>query len=285
MSCCPNCGQTIVVDIPGVAGADGADGAAGANGINAFTLTTADFVIPAASANVTALVANSSWMAVNQIVIASDGSNFGHFKVISFPSSSAVVLEFQDYAGDTATGNTISAGATISPSGSPVSLSAALPNSLTDNSTGTASDTIAAGVGVSTLTFHIDAAVIADGDLVTNYVLGYKFKILKFDVRCLKAVTTGAKASTLNLEINTTNLTGGVVLLAGTYALGAAQAGSAVTGNNTGSATDSISIEASATTAFVEGQFELIISVQNMDLADAIASLADHTNDLILALQ
>lgn len=43
---------------------------------------------------------------------------------------------------------------------------------------------------------------------------------------------------------------------------------------STGSATEKLSIEAASVTAFVEGAFWLIVSIQNMDTADAIASLA-----------
>lgn len=149
---------------------------------------------------------------------------------------------------------------------------------LTDSTTGSAGATLAAGAGCSTLVFYVDAADLANGDVLTTYVPGYKFKILKFDARCAKPVTTGAKAATLNMEIQTTDLTGGVIALSGTYAQGAAQAGSAVTAANTGSATDSFSIEASAVTTFVEGAFWLVVQIQNMDTADAFASLsAEHT--------
>lgn len=146
----------------------------------------------------------------------------------------------------------------------------------TDNSGGTAGTTLAAGVGVSHLVFYINLATLTDADQLTTYVPGYKFKILKVDFRVHIPVTTAAKASTINLEIGTTNLTGGAVALtsANCTPRGAAVAGSAVTGNNTGTATDSISIEASSTTTFAEGSGWLIVSIQNMDTADAFASIA-----------
>lgn len=149
---------------------------------------------------------------------------------------------------------------------------------LTDNSTGSAGATIAAGVGVSSLIFYVDAADLANGDVLTTWTPGYKFKILAFDAFCAKPVTTGSKAATLNLEINTTDLTGGVIALSGTYVQGATQAGTAVSAANTGSSSATISIEASSVTTFVEGAFWLIVKIQNMDTADAIASLsAEHT--------
>lgn len=152
---------------------------------------------------------------------------------------------------------------------------------LTDNSTGTAGTTIAAGVGVSTLSIPVKLATVADGDVLTTFTLGYKFKILSVDFAVTNEVTTAAKATTLNIEIGTTNLTGGEVALtsANCATLGAVVAGAAVTAANTGAANATVSVEAASTTAFVEGEGVLLIRVQNMDTADAIASLADMIND------
>jgi hypothetical protein len=149
---------------------------------------------------------------------------------------------------------------------------------MTDNSTGAAGTTIAAGVGVYQLTFGFLAPTFANGDMITGLVIPHKFKILKLAAVCTDDVSTGAKATTLNLEIGTTNLTGGVLTLDGVVALGAYEAGSAITANNTGAAGDNISLEAASTTTFVEGSFDVIIDIQNMDTADAIASLSAKSN-------
>lgn len=280
---CP-CPTPEVVEVPGSAGADGAAGAAGADGINAYTVTTANVTLPAAAGPVVLAtsVAVSSWASIGQVVFISDGTNWGHFEVLTKPSSTSMTLDWLNYPNDAAGTTVIASGATVSPAG--VLAAFAPPTALTDNSTGTASNTIAAGVGVMALAFYIDAATIANGDLLTAYTPGFAFKVLKVDARCANPVTTGAKAADINLEIGTTNLTGGVVALAGTYAIGAAQAGTAVTANNTGTAADTVSIEAANVTAFTEGAFWIIVSIQNMDTANAIASLADHVNDLITAL-
>jgi hypothetical protein len=105
------------VNVPGAAGADGAVGAPGSDGFSAFTVTTAPFSLPTALSNVTVPVANSSWMTPGQNVFISDGTNLANFKVVSLPSSSAVVLEYLDYTGDSSTGATINTGAGVSPSG------------------------------------------------------------------------------------------------------------------------------------------------------------------------
>lgn len=149
-------------------------------------------------------------------------------------------------------------------------------SSLTDNSDGNAAATaIAAGAGTYTVALFLDLADIADGDLITTYVPGHRFQVNKVDFRVGKAVTTAAKAADINLEIGTTNLTGGVVGLtsANCTPKGAAVAGSAVTGNNVGTATDAISVEAANTTAFAEGTGWLLISITNLDTADALAAL------------
>lgn len=283
---CP-CPDPTVTEIPGAPGEDGAAGADGANGVNIYTLLTADAIFADAVATVQVSVAINTAYVVGQTVFAADpspGTDHGTFEVISLTGTTVIGLRATDAPGDTALPYTIGSGGKLTATGATGALAGALPTALADNSTGTASNTIAAGVGVTTLAFFINAATIANGDLLTEYVPGYAFKILKFDARCAAPVTTGAKAATLNLEIQSTNLTGGAIALAGTYAIGAAQAGSAVTAANTGSATDSFSIEASSVTAFTEGSFWLLISIQNMDTANAVASLADHVNDLITAL-
>ncbi len=147
---------------------------------------------------------------------------------------------------------------------------------LTDSSGGSAGSTLAAGVGKYVLPLFVNLAELANGDVLTEYVPGHRFKVLKVDFRVEKAVTTAAKLASLNLEIETTNVTGGVVALTSDNCTpkGAAVAGTAVTAANIGTATEKLSVEAASVTAFSEGTGWLLISIQNMDTADAIASLA-----------
>jgi len=154
---------------------------------------------------------------------------------------------------------------------------------ITDSGTGTVADTIAAGVGVETIAIPVPAlATLADGDILTTYTPGYKFKILSISFAVHTAVTTAAKASSLNVEIGTTNTTGGVVALtsANCTPIGAVVAGSAITAANTGSAAATISIEAASTTTFIEGGGYILLKIQNMDTADAFASIADKWNEV-----
>lgn len=163
-------------------------------------------------------------------------------------------------------------------------VAAATAVAITDNTTGATTATFAAGVGVFTIPIHITLAQIAGaGDVLTNYTPGYKFKLLSVSAAVDKVVTTGAKAASLNLEIGAVDVTGGVVALtsANCTPLGALVAGSAITAANTGSSSDTISIEAASVTAFVEGEVILLIKIQNMDIADAIAGLVTYANAMI----
>lgn len=124
----------------------------------------------------------------------------------------------------------------------------------------------AAGGAPFVVTIPVTMANIADGDLVTTWTPGFNGSITKLDFLVTDAVTTSAKASTLNAEIGTTNLTGGTVALtsANCTPLGAIVAGSAITAANTFVSTDTVSIEASSTTTFVEGAGTLIITGRSL---------------------
>ena len=111
------------------------------------------------------------------------------------------------------------------------------------------------------LQFPILLATIANGDLLTTITPGFAGKIIGFSAAVTAAATTAAKLSTLNIEIGTTNLTGGSLALtsANMTPLGAVVEATAITAANVFTATDTISIEAASTTAFVEGSIVLTI--------------------------
>lgn len=130
------------------------------------------------------------------------------------------------------------------------------------------------GIGRTIVSFPIAlAGITAAGDVVTNYPAGFKGRILSLNFAVQTVVTTAAKAASLNAEIGTTNVTGGVVALtsANCTPAGALVAGSAVTALNAFAKTDTLSIEAASVTAFVEGSGVLLVSVVNDDTLDAIA--------------
>lgn len=153
---------------------------------------------------------------------------------------------------------------------------------ITDSTTGTASDTLAAGAGTYLLAFPMALKEITDGDFLTDYTIGHKFKLLSFAYVADVEETTGSKLSTLTLEIGSTATTGGSLAMTSAKGTptGKVSAATAITALNTGSATDTISIIGASTTAFVEGSGSLIIEVQNMDTADALASIADKWNEI-----
>lgn len=151
-------------------------------------------------------------------------------------------------------------------------------DTLTDNSTGAAATTIAAGVGIQTLLFtHTFIGGTDTVEPVTNFTLGYKFKILSW-AAITSVLLVGAGGSRVaNLEIGTTDV--GTVPSTCTIpianaAVGTVTAATAVSGANTGAANATLSIEiASGGTQFTAGQVTFAITVQNMDVADAFASL------------
>jgi hypothetical protein len=160
---------------------------------------------------------------------------------------------------------------------------------LTDSTTGTASDTLAATVGVSTIAIPLQLASMTTSaaDLMTAYTPGYAFELLSLEF-ITTTLGTGASASqVLNLEIGTTNVTGGVLtlLLADTDTLGKKKAATAITAANVGTASDTISLEVAASgTVFTAGAGFLLLKLRNMDTVDAVASLSAKVNEIVTAM-
>jgi len=289
--CSPCCDETNTVNVPG------------SQGTNAYTTTTANFTIPAIAATVVISVGTTAWMAVGQKVFASDGVDWGTFEVQSIGSTTQFTGVFMGYADDASPGAVVGSGAAVVPSGVQQNLSTtelkalnalilAGINALTDNTTGTASDTLAAGVGKYSLIIPLTS--LATGlstlaiDLLTNNPIGHAFKLLSFDWVTTVAGAGAGATQTFNLEIGTTNVTGGSLnpTLANTATIGAIVSGTAITANNVGTAADTISIEmAAGGTVFSAGAGYFVIRIQNTDTSNAVASLADKLNDILAALQ
>lgn len=162
--------------------------------------------------------------------------------------------------------------------------------SLTDNSGGTGTDTIAATVGIQTVAIPIQLAAMTTSaaDLLTNYTPGYAFELLSLEF-ITTTIGTGTSASqVLNLEIGTTNVTGGALtlLLADTATLGKKTAATAITAANIGTASDTISIEVAASgTVFTAGAGFLLLKLRNMDTVNAVKSLSDKIEELLVGLR
>jgi hypothetical protein len=110
----------------------------------------------------------------------------------------------------------------------------------------------------------VPLAAIAAGDVMTEYTPGFAGRIVKFDAAVTTKATTASKLATLNLEVNTVDVTGGAVALTSSNCgtMGAVVAGSTITAGNTFGATDTISIEASSVTQFSEGQVSLLLQLE-----------------------
>lgn len=128
------------------------------------------------------------------------------------------------------------------------------------------------GSGIYNLTIPLTSLVTGLGtsavDVLTNLTVGHKFKLLSFDWVTTVAGTGSGATQSFNLEIGTTNVTGGVVnpTLASTATIGSVTAGTAITANNVGSETDTLSIElAAGGTVFTAGGGYFRILVQNLE--------------------
>lgn len=131
--------------------------------------------------------------------------------------------------------------------------------------TRTATGTTGLAKSNSVISIPVDLAqYAATGDIATTYIPGFAGTI-----KSVAFMVTEAGAGTdaevdVNLEVGTTNVTGGVVALtlAGTATVGAVVAGTAITDNAGFLATDSISLEATVTTAFTGGKGTFLITVE-----------------------
>jgi len=179
------------------------------------------------------------------------------------------------------------------PGDAAIQSAAAVVAALTDNTTGvTGTTTLAAGVGVETLTIPLTS--LATGlstaaiDLLTEIIPGYRFKVLSFQFVTTVAGTGSGASQVFNLEIESTNVTGGVltVTLASTDTIGKVTSGTAITANNTGTAAQKLSIEmASGGTVFTAGAGYFVIEIQNMDTADAVAGIAAKIAAILTSLK
>jgi len=292
VSCGPSCGTTLVTtNVPGDSGS------------NAYTTTLANFTLPAVDATVAVQMGDTSWLEGGATIFISDGLNFAHMVVQSVSDSTHATLVNSGASDDAVPTTVIGSGSLVAPSGGQQDLTTAelkalnttllaAVGALTDSTGGVASDTLAAGVGIFTVALPLTslATGLSTGalDLMTNYTPGYAFKILKFDwVTTIVGAGAGA-TQTFNLEIGTTNVTGGVVnpTLASTATIGVLTAGTAVSANNTGTSADTISVEmAAGGTVFSSGAGYFLLKLQNLDTTNALASLAAKINAIRAALK
>jgi hypothetical protein len=286
------------VAVPGTEGDAGLPGTDGVDGIDAFTTTTADITIPAAAGNVTTpavqTFVSTLWMGIGQKIFISDGTQFGTFEVLTLPSGTSATLEWLEYAGESGFATlVIDSGATVSPSGTQPALATPLPTAITDNSTGTASNTIATLVNQRFVVMSFPILLTSldtPADLVTDFVLPFKGAIISWQFIDEVVATSGGTAdAAVQLELGSTLVTGSSTTLtqADFAAIGQRKAGGIITAANTFNANAIFSIVCTSSAVnFTAGKINAYVtfSVREDALNDAIASLADHVNDLITSL-
>lgn len=129
--------------------------------------------------------------------------------------------------------------------------------------------TFGTGPGVYTVTIPLALASMttAAADLVTGWIPGHRGLIKKVQFVTTTLGTGTSASQVINLEIGSTDVTGGVLtlLLADTTPLGKIKDATAITALNEFSATDTISVEVAASgTVFTAGSGALIIQIQNL---------------------
>ena len=298
LDCQPACCDTLqTVNIPGNIGTTGAAGQ------GAFTTTTASFILPAAGATVALNgtgaadpfihLLKTSWMAFGSTIYISDGAFKATFTVGIITADTKITALFLGNNGDSIAGSVMGINALVVPSGTQKAFSG-LPTALTDTATvATTGNVVAAGAGVQHLEFpHTFIGGTVAVEPVTNYVIGYKFKILSWTFVTEVLLVGGGGSRVCNMEIGKSGVDVDVGTAPSTLTIPIANAvvgtftnGAAVVGANTGTSADTFSIEiAAGGTAFTSGSGTFIITIQNMDTADAIKSHSDKINSLITAL-
>lgn len=116
----------------------------------------------------------------------------------------------------------------------------------------------------SIFTWYVPLAGLTTGDVLTNYTPGFAGTITKFSAAVITGTTDVDADATFNLEIGTTNVTGGVITIsdANVTTKGAVVDGTAITAANVFTGTDTISIETVVTNAFSDGVLELMIVIE-----------------------
>lgn len=101
-------------------------------------------------------------------------------------------------------------------------------------------------------------AEIADGDVFAAFTPGYPCILTALKVMVATAASTASKATTLNVEIGSTDCTGTIALTTANCTEGA-QFSQALTGGVYVGPSDTVTIEASSTTAFSEGSINIML--------------------------
>lgn len=266
--CTPCCSTPLVTNVPGP------------QGNTAVTTTTSSFVIPAIAATVAVNVGDTSWLKPFKNVFVSDGVSVVNFLVTAINSATQFTGKNLGLVGDTAPAATVSSGAIVAPGLGDFTVPLDLQSlpAFTDNSGGVLTNIINIGVARSLIVLGPFSMTSLVNSQLWEVALPFGFTLNSILFRCDVAITTGAKAATFTARINGGATTGGVVAVAGTYATGATQAGTSISGGNAGSVGQTVEALVSGVTAFSEGVGHLELGITNTDLQGFIGQLSFNMN-------
>lgn len=109
-----------------------------------------------------------------------------------------------------------------------------------------------------------DCDTITAADIRTGIPMPFRGKIIDVFAMIDIAPTGGGGTALINLEIDGTNVTGGVVTVATGDAKAAKKSGTSVTGNNTFNEGSLLDVEASTVTDMTAGRFDLFAKVERL---------------------
>ena len=159
-------------------------------------------------------------------------------------------------------------------------LAATTSVAITDNGTGSDVAAFAAGVGRYIASFPFEFITSTSAiDVATAFTPGHRFKIISWSwIDGGTALVGGSGSRVANMEIGTTDVgttPSTCTVVQASTAPGRRIDGTAVSGANVGSASDTFSIEiASGGTDITAGNGAFHVVIQNMDTADAFAALS-----------
>lgn len=269
--CTPCAPTTLTTNVPGAIGS------------SAVTLTTANFTIPGAiGSTVTISVGDTSWITSGKNLFIG-GANF---VVTGIGSPTSMTIKYLGMPGDAAINTVVASGAVVAPGlgNYTVPVTANGIAALVDSTGGTPGTALAAVAVRSTIVLGPFSMALLVNNQLWQIAIPYAFTVVAAAFRCDVAVTTGAKAATFQVQVNSVNTTGGQIVVAGAQATGAAILASAISGANVGVAGNGLGVIVSGVTTFTEGYGHIELTVTNKDLANTISSIASNLNAAIAAL-
>lgn len=113
------------------------------------------------------------------------------------------------------------------------------------------------------LCFHLPDLTVGTGDVLTDFVMGFPGYVARTWLVVTTAITSAGTANVaFNLEINSVNLTGGVVTISANSAAGTFISGTVITGGQHFDANDTMSLELTETVAPTGGTVMFVIEYE-----------------------